>query len=89
MDMFHDGVKLIGVEAPVIGTVLVVARILSPIAHTVGLFLCFFLPLAAKSVTLNNVTQIANNRCAAYGLGMESGNNAGDLFIFFVCIFMI
>ena len=89
MNMVHDGVKLIGVEAPVIGTVLVVARILSQIAHTVGLFLGFFLLLAAKSVMLNDVIQIANNRCAAYGLGMESGNDAGDLFIFFVCIFMI
>ena len=89
MNMVHDGVKLIGVEAPVIGTVLVVARILSQIAHTVGLFLVFFLLLTAKSIVLNDVIQIASNRCAAYGLGMESGNDAGDLFIFFVCIFVI
>lgn len=83
--MIHDGVELIGVEAPAICAALATQRFSSRIAHTVG----FFLLPTAISVMLNNVIQVANNRCAAYGLGMKSGNDAGNLFIFFICIFMI
>ena len=53
--MIHDGIELIGVEAPVIGTALVMPRIFSQIVHTVGRILGFFLLLAAKSVMLYDV----------------------------------
>ena len=87
--MIQNGVELVGIEAPVIGTVLIMPSILSQIANIVGLLLGFFLLPAAKCVVLDDVIQIADNRCAVCGLGMKSGYDAGDLFIFFVCIFMI
>ena len=98
--MIHDGVELTGVEASVVSTALIMLRILSQIAlillrifsqiaHTVGLFLGIFLLLTAKFVVPNDIVQITDNRCAAYGLRMKSGNDAGDLFVLFVCIFMI
>lgn len=59
------------------------------ISHTVCFLLGFLLLPSAVNIVLDDVFQVPNNRFAASGLGVISRDNAGDLFVFVICILVI
>lgn len=45
--------------------------------------------MSAVNIVVNDVFQIPDNRLAAYSLGVVSRDDAGDLFVFVICILVI